>query len=130
MALLHWYTFVIHFFFEVLRIYFSYSQQVQNGDLIEVDVKGRRVHLHVPDEKLQERRKHWKPVPPRVLSLSLSRITLNHSLSSLPNSLPNQWKGDTQRSTLNMSYKQTKAQTWTSLLEQVAITSHERIIKE
>ncbi|RYU93870.1 IlvD/Edd family dehydratase [Emticicia agri] len=35
---------------------------VQNGDLIEVDVHNRKIHLHVSDEELAERRKNWKPV--------------------------------------------------------------------
>jgi dihydroxy-acid dehydratase len=35
---------------------------VQNGDLIEVDVPNRKVHLHVSDEELAERRKNWKPL--------------------------------------------------------------------
>lgn len=35
---------------------------VQNGDLIEVDVHTRKIHLHVSDEELAERRKNWKPV--------------------------------------------------------------------
>src|SRR5690606_33686122 len=34
---------------------------VQNGDLIECDVKEKMIHLHVSDEELAERRKHWKP---------------------------------------------------------------------
>jgi len=32
---------------------------VQNGDLIELDVAGRRLHLDVPDEELQKRRANW-----------------------------------------------------------------------
>ncbi|RFS18383.1 IlvD/Edd family dehydratase [Emticicia sp. C21] len=35
---------------------------VQNGDLIEVDVHNRKIHLHVSDEELAERRKNWKPI--------------------------------------------------------------------
>lgn len=38
---------------------------VQTGDEIEVDVKGRRIHLHVSDEELARRRATWKPLPPR-----------------------------------------------------------------
>ncbi len=33
---------------------------VKNGDEIEVDVPNRTIHLHVSDEELAERRKHWK----------------------------------------------------------------------
>ena len=32
---------------------------VQNGDMIELDVAGRRLHLEVSDEELAERRKLW-----------------------------------------------------------------------
>ena len=33
---------------------------VQNGDMIELDVKKRRLHLDVPEEELVKRRKAWK----------------------------------------------------------------------
>ncbi|NND05130.1 MAG: dihydroxy-acid dehydratase [Saprospiraceae bacterium] len=32
---------------------------VQNGDLIEVDVEKKFIHLHVDDEELESRRKNW-----------------------------------------------------------------------
>lgn len=35
---------------------------VQNGDEIEVDVINRKIHLHVSDEELAERRKNWQPI--------------------------------------------------------------------
>ncbi|MEZ5843260.1 MAG: L-arabinonate dehydratase [Hyphomicrobiaceae bacterium] len=38
---------------------------VQTGDEIEVDVAGRRIHLHVSDEELARRKAAWKPEPPR-----------------------------------------------------------------
>ncbi len=34
---------------------------VQNGDMIELDVAGRRLHLEVSDEELAVRRLSWKP---------------------------------------------------------------------
>jgi L-arabonate dehydrase len=37
---------------------------VQNGDLIELNVSDRRLHLHVSDEELAERRKNWIPPSP------------------------------------------------------------------
>jgi dihydroxy-acid dehydratase len=38
---------------------------VRNGDLIELDVAKRRLHLHVSEEELAKRRKLWKaPKPP------------------------------------------------------------------
>jgi dihydroxy-acid dehydratase len=37
---------------------------VEDGDIIELDVAGRRLHLDVPDEVLEERRKKWlQPEP-------------------------------------------------------------------
>ena len=34
---------------------------VQNGDMIELDVAGRRLHLEVSEDELAVRRKSWKP---------------------------------------------------------------------
>jgi len=34
---------------------------VQDGDMIELDVAGRRLHLDVPDEELEKRRAAWQP---------------------------------------------------------------------
>ncbi len=36
---------------------------VQTGDLIEVDVEARTIHLHVDDEELARRRESWQPKP-------------------------------------------------------------------
>jgi len=33
---------------------------VQNGDLIELDVARRKLHLHVPEKELKRRRARWK----------------------------------------------------------------------
>jgi dihydroxy-acid dehydratase len=38
---------------------------VKNGDLIELDVPNRKLHLHVSDEELAQRRAAWKPAPQR-----------------------------------------------------------------
>jgi len=32
---------------------------VRNGDLIELDVAERKLHLHVPDEELKKRKASW-----------------------------------------------------------------------
>jgi dihydroxyacid dehydratase/phosphogluconate dehydratase len=34
---------------------------VEDGDLIELDVESRRLHLHVAPEELELRRANWKP---------------------------------------------------------------------
>jgi L-arabonate dehydrase len=39
---------------------------VQNGDLIELDVARRKLHLHISDTELARRRKQWKPLPPHA----------------------------------------------------------------
>jgi dihydroxy-acid dehydratase len=37
---------------------------VANGDMIELDVEGRRLHLDVSDEELARRRAEWEPAAP------------------------------------------------------------------
>ena len=37
---------------------------VQNGDMIELDVEQRKIHLHVSDEELAKRRANWTPPKP------------------------------------------------------------------
>ena len=37
---------------------------VQNGDMIELDVSARRLHLDVPEEEVERRRSAWKPPDP------------------------------------------------------------------
>lgn len=50
---------------------------VRNGDLIELDVKGKRLTLHVSDEELTERRKHWvKPKP--VAERGYTKMFIQH----------------------------------------------------
>ncbi|HEY6512059.1 MAG TPA: IlvD/Edd family dehydratase [Burkholderiaceae bacterium] len=41
---------------------------VKNGDMIELDVAGRRLHLQVSDAELARRRTEWKPPPPKLES--------------------------------------------------------------
>jgi dihydroxy-acid dehydratase len=38
---------------------------VRDGDIIELDVQARRIHLRVADEELARRREHWRPPEPR-----------------------------------------------------------------
>jgi dihydroxy-acid dehydratase len=37
---------------------------VENGDMIEIDVANRRIHMDVSDEELARRKAAWKPLPP------------------------------------------------------------------
>jgi dihydroxy-acid dehydratase len=39
---------------------------VRNGDLIELDVAKRKLHLHISDAEFALRRKQWKPQPPHA----------------------------------------------------------------
>jgi len=39
---------------------------VQNGDMIEIDVAQRKLHLHVSDEELAKRRAKWTAPKPRA----------------------------------------------------------------
>ncbi|NQU56164.1 MAG: dihydroxy-acid dehydratase [Rhodospirillales bacterium] len=39
---------------------------VQNGDMIEVDVENRRIHLDIPEDELQRRLEAWTPPPPHM----------------------------------------------------------------
>lgn len=39
---------------------------VQDGDFIELDVAGRRLHLDVSDEELARRRALWQPLKPAM----------------------------------------------------------------
>jgi dihydroxy-acid dehydratase len=39
---------------------------VENGDLIELDVSRRRIHLHVSDAELARRKAKWKPPKPHA----------------------------------------------------------------
>jgi L-arabonate dehydrase len=37
---------------------------VRNGDMIEIDVASRRIHLDVSESELAKRKLGWKPLPP------------------------------------------------------------------
>jgi len=45
---------------------------VRDGDMIVIDLAGRRLDLEVPPEELQRRRKEWRP-PQRQLTGMLAR---------------------------------------------------------
>ena len=50
---------------------------VQNGDMIELDVEQRRLHLDISDEELAKRRAAWVP-PPAMAARGYVKIYLNH----------------------------------------------------
>src|SRR5207249_6791606 len=41
---------------------------VRDGDMIELDVPGRRIHLHVSDAEMERRRRAWQAPPPPLAS--------------------------------------------------------------
>ena len=41
---------------------------IENGDIIEIDIPGRSIHLKVSDKELAKRRKNWKPVQKEIKS--------------------------------------------------------------
>ncbi|MGN6215122.1 IlvD/Edd family dehydratase [Parafilimonas sp.] len=50
---------------------------VQNGDIIELDVAQRRLHLDVSDDELAERRKNWKKPAPAA-TRGYVNLYINH----------------------------------------------------
>ena len=55
---------------------------VKDGDLIELDVAARRLHLHVSDEELARRRAAWKAPAPRYTRGVLAKFAKNASSAS------------------------------------------------
>lgn len=54
---------------------------VREGDMIEIDVAGRRLHLDVSDEELARRRAEWTPPPPAMAS-GYQAMHLKHVLQA------------------------------------------------
>ena len=54
---------------------------VRNGDMIELDVPARRLHLEVSDEELAERRKRWAPPDPPMTS-GYQKLYVDHVLQA------------------------------------------------
>ncbi len=54
---------------------------VRTGDMIELDVAARRLHLDVSDAELAERRKGWQPPPPAMPS-GYQKLYTDHVLQA------------------------------------------------
>ena len=54
---------------------------VQNGDVIELDVEARRLHLDVSDAELERRRAAWQP-PPVPTERGYARLYIEHVLQA------------------------------------------------
>jgi dihydroxy-acid dehydratase len=46
---------------------------VTEGDEILIDIDARKIELKVPEAELEQRRRNWKPLPPKVTSGYLAR---------------------------------------------------------
>ena len=55
--------------------------QVQNGDMIELDVDARRLHLDVPESEIARRRAAWKPPQP-VIQRGYYRLYHEHVMQA------------------------------------------------
>jgi dihydroxy-acid dehydratase len=54
---------------------------VENGDLIELDVAKRRLHLDVSEKELARRRKKWMP-PKAPMSRGYTKLYVDHVLQA------------------------------------------------
>ncbi|HYJ97629.1 MAG TPA: dihydroxy-acid dehydratase, partial [Burkholderiaceae bacterium] len=54
---------------------------VKNGDVIELDVPRRLLHLHVSDDELAKRRAQWQPPTPRLTS-GYWKLYIDHVLQA------------------------------------------------
>lgn len=54
---------------------------VQNGDMIELDVEAKRIHLDVSDAELEKRRKNWKK-PEAVANRGYVNLYVNHVMQA------------------------------------------------
>ena len=54
---------------------------VQNGDMIELDVSKRKIHLHVSDEELAKRREEWIK-PDQAATRGYVNLYINHVLGA------------------------------------------------
>jgi dihydroxy-acid dehydratase len=54
---------------------------VKNGDIVELDVPKRKLHLHVSDDELAKRRAAWKPPVPRLNS-GYWKLYIDHVLQA------------------------------------------------
>jgi L-arabonate dehydrase len=54
---------------------------VQNGDIIELDVAKRKLHLHVSDDELQKRKTNW--IPPKIAAeRGYVHLYINHVMGA------------------------------------------------
>ncbi|HJW99815.1 MAG TPA: IlvD/Edd family dehydratase [Terriglobales bacterium] len=54
---------------------------VENGDVIELDVEARKLHLNVPEHEIQRRRSAWKPPQP-VFERGYYKLYFDHVMQA------------------------------------------------
>jgi dihydroxy-acid dehydratase len=54
---------------------------VENGDMIELDVERRKIHLDVPEEELKKRKAKWSP-PKAAAARGYVKLYVNHVLQA------------------------------------------------
>jgi dihydroxy-acid dehydratase len=54
---------------------------VRNGDMIELDVASRKLHLEVPEEELARRKREWKG-PPQHLARGYYKLYVDHVMQA------------------------------------------------
>lgn len=50
---------------------------VRDGDIIDIDVRNKRLHLEVPEEELERRRQNWSP-PPHNYDRGYTNLYIDH----------------------------------------------------
>jgi dihydroxy-acid dehydratase len=48
---------------------------IEEGDLIEIDIPGKKISLKVDDKALQERANNWRQPPPRIAKGYIARYS-------------------------------------------------------
>jgi len=46
---------------------------IRHGDIVEIDIPGNTINVRLSDAQLAERKKQWKPLPPRITTGCLAR---------------------------------------------------------
>lgn len=55
---------------------------INEGDIIDIDIPGASINVRISDQELEERRKGWKPMEPKIKEGWLSRYSMMASSAS------------------------------------------------
>ncbi len=56
---------------------------INEGDIVTLDIPGRKLNVKLTDEELAERKSKWKPIPPNYTSGALAKYAKLVSSASL-----------------------------------------------